>query len=77
MERQFAGLNPIPPDELKDAEQFANYAAGLINEMNAAHPFLEGNGRTIRLWLQLFAQACGLPNNSQSDILKFVIFHAI
>jgi cell filamentation protein len=59
MERQFARLNAIPPDELKDPEQFAKYAAGLVNEMNAAHPFLEGNGRTIRVWLQLFAQACG------------------
>src|ERR1700756_4896767 len=51
--------NVIPPDELKDPEQFAKYAAGLVNEMNAGHPFLEGNGRTIRVWLQLFAQACG------------------
>jgi cell filamentation protein len=59
MERQFARLNAIPPDELKDPEQFAKYAAGLVNEMNAGHPFLEGHGRTIRVWLQLFAQACG------------------
>ena len=59
MERQFARLKAIPPDELKDPEQFAKYAAGLVNEMNAGHPFLEGNGRTIRVWLQLFAQARG------------------
>jgi cell filamentation protein len=59
MERQFVRLNAIPSDELKDPEQFAKRAAGLVNEMNAAHPFLEGNGRTIRVWLQLFARDCG------------------
>jgi cell filamentation protein len=45
-------------DELKDPEQFAKHAAGPVNEMNAAHPFLEGSGRTIRVWLQLFARDC-------------------
>lgn len=36
-------------------EQFANSIAELATELNALHPFREGNGRTIRLYLQLLA----------------------
>ncbi|MFQ7726694.1 MAG: Fic/DOC family protein [Ruthenibacterium lactatiformans] len=40
-------------------EKFANELAGLAIELNALHPFREGNGRTIRLYLQLLACNAG------------------
>src|SRR5258708_13933756 len=46
MEKQFDRLSAITPDELKDPEQFAKHDRALVNEMNAAHRFLEGHVRT-------------------------------
>lgn len=40
-------------------EQFAEKIAPIINEINAAHPFIEGNGRTQRMWLRLIADQAG------------------
>lgn len=40
-------------------EEFANKAAPIVNEINAAHPFIEGNGRTQRLWLRVLAEQAG------------------
>ena len=42
-------------------------------EMNVAHPFMEGNGRSTRIWLDLmlktFSQAvCGLESDRQERI---------
>ena len=34
------------------ADEFAERAAALINEINAVHPFIEGNGRTSREFLK-------------------------
>lgn len=34
---------------------FAARAAEHVNEINAAHPFIEGNGRTQRTWLRVLA----------------------
>jgi cell filamentation protein len=31
----------------------------LVNEINAAHPFIEGNGRTQRVWLRDIAAQAG------------------
>ena len=39
--------------------QFADRLAELATELNALHPFREGNGRTIRLYLQLLARNAG------------------
>lgn len=38
-----------------DADAFATAAANFYSELNAAHPFIEGNGRTMRLFLQMVA----------------------
>ena len=39
--------------------QFAERAAVYVNEMNAAHPFIDGNGRTQRFWLCMLAENAG------------------
>ncbi len=39
---------------------FSKSAANHINELNAIHPFREGNGRTLRLFLQQLAKRANL-----------------
>lgn len=46
-------LRGQPPDV------FAKKAAGSVNELNAVHPFVEGNGRTQRVWLRNLCQEAG------------------
>ena len=48
-------------DTLRTAptDVFAERTAYYVNEINAIHPFVEGNGRTQRVWLRTFAQAVG------------------
>ena len=41
------------------AQEFAAQSAMLVNEINAAHPFIDGNGRTQRVWLQNIALQAG------------------
>lgn len=43
----------------RDKAQFAERAAVYVNEMNAAHPFIDGNGRTQRFWLRMLAENAG------------------
>jgi cell filamentation protein len=50
MERYLVGLNP---------NDFSDRAAEHVNEINAAHPFIEGNGRTQRVWLRVLAERAG------------------
>lgn len=50
----FAGLDPVG---------FADRAANLLAELNAIHPFREGNGRTQLAFLSLLADNAGLPFN--------------
>lgn len=38
---------------------FAGRAAHYVNELNACHPFVEGNGRTIRTFLEDLAENAG------------------
>ena len=40
-------------------EDFVNNIAELAMDLNALHPFREGNGRTIRFYLQLLANNAG------------------
>lgn len=55
--------------ELKDADylrelepdQFASGAAHFLSELNAIHPFREGNGRTQTTFLALIADQAGHP----------------
>lgn len=42
-----------------EKRQFAENAASFFNEINAAHPFIEGNGRVQRLFLQMIAENAG------------------
>jgi cell filamentation protein len=46
-ERNLRGLTP---------EQFAERAAEHVCELNAIHPFLDGNGRTLRAFLQILGR---------------------
>lgn len=59
MVRQFNRL--AGEDYLKDLplEAFAEKAAVYVNEINAAHPFIDGNGRTQRFWLRMLADHAG------------------
>jgi cell filamentation protein len=38
---------------------FAPALASVANELNAAHPFIDGNGRVLRLWLQIVSEQAG------------------
>jgi Protein involved in cell division len=49
-EKNLAGL---------DQAAFASRAAHFVNEINAVHPFIEGNGRTQRVWLRNLADRAG------------------
>jgi cell filamentation protein len=42
-------------------EQFAERAADTMAELNAIHPFREGNGRTQRVFIEELAKAAGHP----------------
>ena len=42
-----------------ERQGFIEQMAGLAGELNALHPFREGNGRTIRLYLILLADRAG------------------
>jgi cell filamentation protein len=51
-QKQFKGLT---------AEEFAAIAANFLAELNAIHPFREGNGRTQLTFLTLLAETAGHP----------------
>lgn len=53
------GLDPL---------EFAAKAAHLLADINAVHPFREGNGRTQLAFLTLLAENAGLPFNP--DVLE-------
>lgn len=40
-------------------DAFAEAAAVYVNEINAAHPFIDGNGRAQRFWLRMLADNAG------------------
>lgn len=57
-----AALSTIPPiDKLRQTTpaDFAKRAAAVVENINAAHPFREGNGRTMRVFLKLLAERAG------------------
>jgi fido (protein-threonine AMPylation protein) len=67
MQQQFRTLRD--ENYLKGADPilFAQKGAGLINEINAAHPFIDGNGRTQRVWLRLVAENAGYSLDIRKD----------
>ena|GEM_PF-1321088 len=59
MEKQFAAFRAAGEMKGLSAEGFAVASANFITEINAAHPFIEGNGRTQRIWLGGVAERAG------------------
>lgn len=43
----------------RNKRDFATEAARYVNEINACHPFIDGNGRTQRFWLRMLADNAG------------------
>lgn len=43
----------------RSKQDFATEAARYANEINACHPFIDGNGRTQRFWLRMLADHAG------------------
>jgi cell filamentation protein len=65
MKKLFAGLKNRKCLLGLDAQTFANEAAQLLAELNAIHPFREGNGRTQLSFLVLLADHAGHPLNNK------------
>ena len=61
MQRIFAALRAADGLRTLSPDQFAVRAAEVINEINAVHPFIEGNGRVSREFLKDLAQHAGHP----------------
>lgn len=59
MEKQFSAFRAAGELKGLSAEDFAVRSAEFITEINAAHPFIEGNGRTQRVWLGSVAERAG------------------
>jgi fido (protein-threonine AMPylation protein) len=59
MEKQFVALREQDFLRHLSIRAFAEGAAAIVNEINAAHPFIEGNGRTQRTWLRALAAQAG------------------
>ena len=65
--RSYAGFKAIHRHLLQDLyawagrtlDDFATATARYVNEINAAHPFVDGNGRTQRFWLRMLADNSG------------------
>jgi len=59
MNKRFAAIKGENNLRGLTAEQFATRAAEHINEINAIHPFLDGNGRALRAFLEALAHQAG------------------
>jgi fido (protein-threonine AMPylation protein) len=59
MEKRFTAIRTDAALTLHDRDSFAARAAEHIGEINAIHPFLEGNGRMQRVLLQALAGRAG------------------
>lgn len=57
----FATLSPGSPFWTDDPETFAAHVAHFLAELNAIHPFREGNGRAQLAFVHLLGQAAGHP----------------
>jgi cell filamentation protein len=63
MRRLFADLSKQKYLKGLDARTFADNAAHFLAELNAIHPFREGNGRTQLSFLVVLAEKAGHPLN--------------
>ena len=59
MEQRFAVIKAENGLKGLDRQAFANLAAEHACELNAIHPFREGNGRTLRAFLEALARKAG------------------
>ena len=59
LNKRFAAINGENNLRGLDADQFAARAAEHLNELNAIHPFLDGNGRAQRAFLEILAEQAG------------------
>lgn len=59
LDQQFRALRSENNLRGLSSEKFSIRAAVYVGEINAAHPFLEGNGRTQRAWLRGLAEQAG------------------
>ncbi len=66
MIKRFAKINQENNCQGLPLDKFANRAAEHIAEINAIHPFVEGNGRTQRLFLHYLAKQAGYQLNLRS-----------
>jgi cell filamentation protein len=60
MDRLFSSLQG-PSFDTKDAEQFVTATAHFLAELNAIHPFREGNGRSQLSFVHLLGERAGYP----------------
>jgi cell filamentation protein len=59
LDKRFAAINAESDLCGLDTDGFAERAAEHINELNAIHPFLDGNGRALRAFLEILAEGAG------------------
>jgi fido (protein-threonine AMPylation protein) len=59
MTQQFAKLRAEKYLVGQSLDDFSAAAAKYVNEINFAHPFVDGNGRTQRSWLRMLADNAG------------------
>jgi cell filamentation protein len=60
MRQRFAAIQAKNGPSLSVSEEFVGQAVEHIGEINAIHPFREGNGRTLRAFLEYLADEVGL-----------------
>jgi cell filamentation protein len=61
MDRLFASLRDGRCIEAKTADEFVASAAAFLAELNAIHPFREGNGRSQLAFVDLVGERAGFP----------------
>ena len=59
MDKRFAALSAENDLRGLDTSTFAERAAEHIGELNAIHPFVDGNGRTLRAFLEILGEQAG------------------
>lgn len=52
----FENLRALPAGSLHDPEALASALAQPMGDLNTIHPFREGNGRTMRVFIEQFAR---------------------
>jgi cell filamentation protein len=59
MNKRFGAINAEQDLRALAPDRFSARAAEHLNELSAIHPFLDGNGRTQRAFLEIFAERAG------------------